>query len=123
MARYTALVLTDESHNKLISAFRNEIPSDWEVIAHHMTINMGNIKPEWATLLGAFSDLLVTDFAMNEKVAAVKVKTDVPTVNDTPHITVAVNRRAGGKPVMSNNLKNWAPIEEPFLLRGRVEEV
>lgn len=123
MARYTALVLTDQSHAKLVSMFRDQIPADWEIVAHHMTMNMGSIKPQFEHLLGTFADLVVKKLAIDDKVAAVEVETDVPTINKIPHITLAVNRKTGGKPVMSNQLTNWQPVDEPIVLRGRVEEV
>lgn len=120
---YSALVLTDESHDKLVRTYQDKIPSDWETLAHHMTINMGRLKPEYEHFLGSFHDLVVKEFAINDLVAAVKVEADVPTVNKIPHVTLAVNRKDGGKPVMSNKLTNWTPVEEPIILRGRVEEV
>lgn len=118
---YTALVLTDESHEKLISKF--VIPEEFEKLAHHMTLYMGNIKEEHQHLLGEYSDLIVHSFSEDDKVMAVAVDSlSVPTVNKIPHITLAVNRTAGGKPVMSNRLTEWKKIE-PFRLRGRIEEV
>jgi hypothetical protein len=37
---YTALILDEGSHKKLVDSI--DIPEDWEVVAHHMTINMGS---------------------------------------------------------------------------------
>lgn len=119
---YTALVLTDESHAKLVAAYKKAVPDDWSIVAHHMTMNMGRIKPEHEHLLGSFADLVVKEFAMDDLVAAVKVESDIPTVNAIPHVTFAVNRKAGGKPVMSNELTDWKSVE-PMVLRGRIEEV
>lgn len=119
---YTALVLTDESHNKLVAAYAEHIPAGWKTFAHHMTMNMGKIKSEHEHMLGRYADLVVKAFAIDDKVAAVMVESDVPSKNDIPHVTLAVNKKGGGKPVMSNNLKNWKEVE-PIILRGRVEEV
>lgn len=119
---YTALVLTPESQDKLAAAFREQIPEDWKVYAHHMTINMGNIKPDMADLLGTFADLVVKSFAINDMVAAVSVDSEISSTNKIPHITVAVNVREGGKPFHSNKLVDWNPVE-PIVLRGRLEEV
>ena len=91
---YTALVLTDESHEKLISKF--SIPEEFETLAHHMTLYMGSIKQEHEHLLGEYSDLIVHSFAEDDKVMAVGVDPlSVPTFNKIPHVTLAVNRSAG----------------------------
>ena len=98
------------------------IPNGWETIAHHMTINMGEIDPKFEKYLGMTVDLTAVDFAMDEKVMAVGV-TGFETKNQKPHITLAVNRTAGGKPMMSNNLINWENLSEPIILTGKVTEV
>jgi hypothetical protein len=36
---------------------------------------------------------------------------------------VAVNVKDGGKPVMSNDIKNWTTIEKPIKLSGTVKEL
>ena len=46
---------------------------------------------------------------MDDKVMAVGVE-GYPTNNKKAHITVAVNRTAGGKPMMSNNLSDWKKV-------------
>ena len=38
---YSAVVLDDESRNKLIKIFKPMIPEKYEIIAHHMTIKLG----------------------------------------------------------------------------------
>ena len=38
---YTAIVLDDRSKSELIHTFGN-LPSGWELICHHMTINLGS---------------------------------------------------------------------------------
>lgn len=42
--------------------------------------------------------------------------------NKIPHITIAVNVAGGGKPVMSNNITDWQPMN-PVSLKGTVSEV
>ena len=44
------------------------------------------------------------------------------TNNAKPHITIAVNRNAGGKPFMSNKLKDWKPLGFPLKVTGTVNE-
>jgi len=118
---YTAVVLTDEDHSKLVSRFSHMWDDTWEVLAHHMTMYMGKIKPEDELMLGEFKTLTVNAVAGNDKVVAVRVVPwEVTTKNETPHVTLAVNRGNGGKPMMSNELVDWEDVD-PFNIRGRVE--
>lgn len=119
---YSAVVLTPESRQRLLRKFQGQIPEGWEVIAHHMTINMGEIAPEFAKYLGLPANLVVEDFAMDDKVMAVGVS-GFESQNIKPHITIAVNRKAGGKPMMSNKLTNWKKINKPLSISGIVTEV
>jgi hypothetical protein len=118
---YTALVLDQLSHDLLVKSFL--IPQDWEIIAHHMTINLGNAQNGPAKdILNYPAKLKVTEFAQNDRVMAVKVETDVPSTNAIKHITIAVNRNVGAKPFESNKLDNWQKIE-PIILSGTIQEV
>ena len=40
---YSAVVLTEESQNKIKSLFKDQMPDGWTVYAHHMTICMGGL--------------------------------------------------------------------------------
>jgi hypothetical protein len=120
--RYTAVVLDDKSRTALLKRLGNMIPEGWETIAHHMTINLGPIAPEFAKFLGMNVDLNAEDFAADDKVMAVGVA-GMPTKNSKPHITLAVNRANGSKPMMSNQLKDWQKLSEPLVLTGKVTEV
>ncbi len=119
---YSAVVLDDKSRERLIERFKSAIPDDWEIIAHHMTINLGEIDPNFEKYLEMPVRLNVEEFAMDDKVAAVGVS-GFESKNAKPHITLAVNRKAGGKPVMSNNLTNWERLKRPLLVTGKVTEV
>lgn len=119
---YSAVVLDDSSRFRLKERFKKFIPEDFEVIANHMTINMGEIDPEYEKFLGMPVRLTVEDIAMDDKVVAVGVS-GFGSKNPKPHITLAVNRMAGGKPMMSNNLTNWEKIQRPLTLTGKVTEV
>jgi hypothetical protein len=121
---YTALVLDDESHQKLINAV--PIPDGWEVFAHHMTINMGEAKDK--NMVGETAVAVVKTLAMDEElgVVAVGVESEVPSKNKIKHVTMAVNRAAGAKPFHSNKLKNWEEAPEglkDMRLVGVVTEV
>jgi hypothetical protein len=83
---------------------------------------MGPLKEESKPLLDQPFDLLVTHIGQTDKVVAVKVESEIKTQNKIPHITIAVNRMEGGKPVMSNDITEWSPIY-PFEVEGKVEEI
>ena len=53
---------------------------------------------------------------------AVGVTCAVKSTNEKKHVTVAVNRPAGGKPFDSNKLENWKPLVPALDLRGTVRE-
>lgn len=115
---YTALVVDNPSD--ILSRFN--IPEGWEKIAHHVTLNMGASKnPE---VVGKSFTVQAVAVAQDDKVMAVKVQmpSGLVTANATPHITLAVNRAGGGKPVMSNKLNDWKSIES-FAINGVVTEV
>ena len=90
-----------------------------------MTINMGGIHkgPVPAESLNQEAGLTVVSLAADNKVMAVGVTTSIPSSNKQKHITLAVNRNAGGKPFHSNKLADWEPISEPFELSGVILEV
>lgn len=123
---YSGVVLDDKSRTALLKVFASIIPSDFEIIAHHMTIKLGGLE-DGSQEKQDMEDqkevvLNVLDYAMDDKVLAVGVD-GYESLNEKPHITIAVNRKAGGKPVMSNNLTNWKPLGFPLKLTGKVTEV
>lgn len=119
---YSGIVLNERSKKRLLKNFGNLIPEDWEIIADHMTINMGEIDPKYEKHLGMPLPLYVTGFGINDKVAAVRVS-GFPSKNKIPHVTLAVNRKEGGKPKMSNEIDKWYDIKRPIQLVGKVKEV
>lgn len=122
---YTAVVLNKESRQRLVRRFVHLIPPEWNIVAHHMTINMGPLVkgPAEPTLLGQDVELTVVSVAADDKVMAVGIVSDVPSKNDKKHITLAVNSARGGKPFLSNKLENWEALADPFNLYGTVQEV
>lgn len=119
---YSAVVLDDSSRSKLLEYLGDNIPEGWETIAHHMTINMGEIDSQYEKYLGMTVTLNVTHIGFSDMAIAVGVE-GFPTLNKIPHITVAVNRKEGGKPFMSNKITNWKPVQFSLDLKGKVEEV
>lgn len=122
---YSAVVLDDQSRTKLIQVFTPMIPEGWEVVAHHMTIKLGELPEESQEKYDLVDDKIVSlnviDYAINSLVFAVGVE-GYTSKNPKPHITIAVNRNAGGKPVMSNKLTDWKPLGFPMILTGKVSE-
>jgi hypothetical protein len=90
--------------------------SGWETIAHHVTLNMGPWKGDPAQI-GQWFPIEISGLAMDDKVMAVSV--NLPngpmSKNAQPHITIAVNREAGGKPAMSNKLQ-WGNVTPVFVV-------
>ena len=118
---YTAVVLNPADKAKLLQSF--PIPAGFEKIAHHMTINMGAAAAgPAAALIGKEFPMTVVSLAQDERVMAVGVETAAPSTNHIKHITIAVNRQAGGKPFHSNELKDWQPVQH-FVINGFVAEV
>ena len=119
---YSAVVLNEQSRKKLLKKFQSIIPDEYEIILDHMTINLGEINPIYEKYLGISVRLQVNDIAMDDKVIALGVS-GFGSDSKKPHITLAVNRNAGGKPYMSNNLTDWKPLKRPIYLSGIIEEV
>jgi hypothetical protein len=119
---YTAVVLDAGSQAKLKEVFAKDIPQGWEVIIHHMTTNLGPAAPQVQPHIGQTVDLVAKTLAGNELVLAAGVECPIWSMNQHKHVTLAVNRAAGGKPQMSNDLQEWVPVA-PVQLRGTVMEV
>jgi len=119
---YSAVVIDDRSRYRLIQKFKDIIPTEFEIVAHHMTINQGEIDPDYADYLGMTIRLTINDIAMNDMVIALGV-TGFYSENPKPHLTLAVNRDEGGKPMMSRDLTNWEKLKRPFYITGRISEV
>lgn len=123
---FTAIVLSEQSHNLLIELLGELIPRDFEIVAHHLTLTMGTLKDK--SLIGKTVHLVANKIAKDDKVIAISVcKGGELSTNAIPHITVAVNRKAGGRPYDSNNLREWNPLSDyidlPFInLIGTIQE-
>lgn len=119
---YSAVVLNEKSRERVLKRFKEYIPDEFEIIAHHMTINMGEIHSDFEKYLGVTVGLKVEEIAMDDKVIAIGVS-GFKTKNKKPHITLAVNRHVGGKPKMANDLKTWEKLKRPMYISGDVKEV
>lgn len=120
---YTAVVLDSDSQNKLKNFCALFLPASWDLVCHHMTTNMGGaVNGPAHAYLGQKVALKATHFAKGLLVAAVLVECEVPSTNANKHVTLAVDKANGGKPVMSNKLSEWEKMED-ISLTGTVMEV
>lgn len=115
---YSCVLLDNQSRTTLLDIIGDKIPEGWKVIAHHMTINMGELKDK--TDIGKDVTLTVEAIGLSDMAMAVRVS-GYPSKNEIPHVTIAVNPN-GGKPVMSNQITNWTPIRK-FMIGGVVTEI
>jgi hypothetical protein len=129
---YVAVVLDEKSRNLLIEFLGELIPNDWEVIRDfHMTLYMGAFKPNDIFQLGEKVHLVANGISFAPQVIAISIcRGGGISENKNPHITIAVDRKRGGKPAMSNDippdhfafLDNY--IDRPiFHLYGTVQQV
>ena len=131
---YSGVVLDDESRQKLLDKL--DIPEGWEEIAHHMTITLGPLvhpkgKHDFSKnyAIGDEVELKVTDVGLDDRAMAVKVEAphEINKKISFPHVTIAVNRKEGGKPFHSNKIPedNFEPIdlEDELTITGTVTEV
>lgn len=131
---YSAIVLNEKSHLKLVAWAESNVKvagirlpilvrdNGWNMVCHHMTINMGPLPPYLKQYLDTNQKLEATHIGISPMAVAVRV-IGFESKNKIPHVTIAVNIRAGGKPVMSNDIKDWRPIETPIKLVGEVKEL
>lgn len=105
----------DSASSNLLTKFHKE---GWRFYGHHMTIHFGArtlpeaIKVWLEANEGKKFPLTVIAVGRSDKAVAVKVQiNEIPCSNKTRHITVSIS--PDGKPVDSNNIKEWQNIE-PF---------
>lgn len=120
--KYASLILDDKSNSKLLSSVGHLIPDGWKVYAHHMTINFGKGLPDYLKDdLGKTKQIIATAIGKSDKALAVKVE-GYHSDNEIPHVTIAINVKEGGKPVMSNDIKDWQPLQSHINLSGKINE-
>ena len=123
---YTAIILNKNSRKKLLNLIGDLIPEGWDIIAHHITINLGEAPLELKDYLDVVVRFTLKEFGVSDKAIAVSVEffnNEIKSKNEKPHITIAVNRSIGGKPYDSNKITKWYKIDKKIILSGRLEEV
>lgn len=124
---YSCVLLNQASSTEVLTAnYPIEIPEDWKLYGHHMTINLGELKDK--ALLNQIVTLEVFAVGISDKAMAVKVREigihkngGSISSNAIPHITLAINPD-GGKPVMSNDITKWQDVKT-FFVTGQVTEI
>jgi len=120
---YSGVVLDEESKSKLLDTLGHNIPEEWTVFCHHMTITFGKSIPEdLKGDLGKTVDLIVNAIGKSDMAVAVKVD-GYFTTSDVPHITLGVNTNDGAIPSNSKDIEIWEPLESNINIKGVVTEV
>lgn len=130
---YSAILLDEKSQLKLeklaedIKVNGVRLPmlvrdSGWKMYNHHMTICMGALPEHLKQYLDSPQKLEVTHIGISDKAVAVRV-VGFESKNKIPHVTIAVNIKGGGKPVNSNDIKEWKLLDTPLKLSGAVKEL
>lgn len=103
-----------------------EIPEGWRLYFDHMTIvfNDGSeekqeIANSLEEVLGNQEKLIINKVGLSDDAIAFGIS-NYKTQNKQSHITIAV--APGSKPVQSNDIKMWMPIEE-FYVKGTIKKV
>ena len=130
---YSALVLDEKSQlalaawaEKNVTVNHVRLPihvrdNGWKMYCHHMTIQYPGTPEFVKQYVGTEQKLEVTHLGVSNMVVAVRV-VGFHSENKIPHITVAVNVKGGGKPVMSNQISDWVRVDGPKL-KGTVKEL
>jgi len=120
---YSGIKIID---NQKLLKFVDNLNDDWRKIAHHVTIKMGKLPDELVVQKGKKVDIIVTHIGeIVNKAIAVKVDINKKLKieeNRTHHITLAVNEKEKIKPIMSNKIQKWEPLEKPIKLKGIISE-
>lgn len=122
--RYYGIFINPETGKRLVEKAKEltEIPEDWTLYADHMTIvyNSGLeinelIADGLESLLNEPLSLHISSIGVSDEAIAFGID-NYKTQNEHSHITIAV--APGSKPVKSNNITNWMPIEG-FYVNGK----
>ena len=126
---YTAFILDDASHDSLLKF----VPDGWTAKAHHMTIagpanQEIRIPQRWLDFEGCFE---IKAIAKNDQVITARIDLGGIPLSikgpKFPHVTIAINPKTGGKPVMSNDFTpadfDILPEGETIRVCGQVKEI
>lgn len=124
---YYGVFFAEPTRKFLISKAKEftKIPETWNIYADHMTIvfNDGSerkneIAEALNNVLGMYQQLCVTSIGISDEAIAFEVN-NYNTQNEHSHITIAT--APGSKPVKSNNIIEWFPIDG-FYVTGTINK-
>lgn len=123
-----AVILEDDRDALLVAVGHRENPAmqGWIEVAHHMTLCMGEPKGDFADWVGKHVVLKVVAFGSlffedGTGIAAVRVECDAPSKNAIKHVTIAHSK--GVKPMKSNDITAWEPMDIAIVVRAQVQAV
>lgn len=103
-----------------------DIPYNWKMFNHHMTIAFNNKTEDAQNLYDVYKHtfgkritITVDGIGISDDAIAVRIKFNDPIANKIPHITIATPQT--GKPVNSNYITKWYDIE-PYDITGILNE-
>jgi 2'-5' RNA ligase len=103
-----------------------DIPYNWKIFNHHMTIAFNNKTEDAQNLYDVYKHtfgktitITVDGIGVSDDAIAVRVQFNGPIANKIPHITIATPQT--GKAVNSNYITKWFDIE-PYDITGTLNE-
>ncbi len=125
---HTVVELNESSRERLLRQLRikNLIPDGWEEFAYYMKINLGAVNKDAEPYVPFPIILYAMEYAINDRVLCVKVNSGkIKTDNAFPHITIAVNGKAGATSEESNNIpkSDFIELKRPIRLIGKIKEI
>lgn len=124
---WCAMVINNDSRSQLIEKLKtfdiDAFPDNWEIIAHHITIDPFNVLYDIA-LQGLPVTVRFVHIGRNNTAVALRAL-DFPfaTNNSFPHVTLAINRLVGGKPKDSNLITEWLTLPEMLSVDGIIKNL
>lgn len=130
--KYIGIFLDKMSSDKLRRYLQNPVLKDgimdgdeWKVYCNHMTLayndgskDVQKIFNYYQKSIGDTRDLSMVAIGASDKAIAAKIDYEDKISNTIAHVTMAVSPT--GKPVDSNQITNWLPLEKPVILYGMV---
>lgn len=127
---YVGIFLNEESRNLLKNVFKdfvtNKLGDNTTFICHHMTIShiskINDDIKQWC--IENYKKEFTLDIELigySDKACAAKINTDIPTTQNYPHITIAVNNDVNGKPVDSNLINRFIKLPNKIKVKGVVD--
>lgn len=111
---------------KTLSNIGYNIPDDWKVYCDHVTLLFNDKSEEKQKeaeglnlFLGDQASMRVISIGISGRAIALEV--DYITQNKHSHVTVAIAPEA--KPVESNDITSWIPVEDSFYITGTYKVV